>query len=85
MLNRESPEDFVVATGVTQSLREFVKTVFEEAGLDWRNHVIIDPSLHRPSDPNVIIGDSAKAKKLLHWQPKVVGSEIPRKMFHEIL
>jgi GDPmannose 4,6-dehydratase len=85
MLNIESPEDFVIATGVTQSLREFVKIVFEEAGLDWRNHVIIDPSLQRLSDPNVIAGDSAKAKKLLNWQPTVVGSEIPKKMFRENL
>ena len=85
MLNRESPEDFVVATGVTQSLQEFVKTVFEEASLDWRNHVIIDPSLFRPKDPIESVGNSSKAKKLLDWQPMFVGSEIPKKMFRENL
>jgi len=85
MLNRESPEDFVVATGITQSLQDFVKTVFEEARLDWRNHVIIDQSLLRPSDPIESVGNSSKAKRLLDWQPTVVGSEIPKRMFRENL
>lgn len=85
MLNREKPEDFVVATGITQSLQEFVKTVFEEARLDWRNHVIVDPSLFRPQDPIVSVGNSSKAKRLLNWQPSVVGSEIPKRMFRENL
>jgi GDPmannose 4,6-dehydratase len=83
MLNQESPDDFVVATGVTQSLQEFVKTVFEEARLDWRNHVIVDPSLLRPLDPIVSVGNSSKAKKLLDWQPTVIGAEIPKRMFRE--
>ena len=83
MLNRESPEDFVIATGVTQSLQQFVQAVFEEAGLSWRNHVTVDPTLLRPSDPMQSAGNPTKAKKLLNWQPTVKGSELPRKMFHE--
>jgi len=85
MLNRASPDDFVIATGVTQSLQEFVQAVFEEAGLNWHNHVIVDSTLLRPSDPMESVGDPSKAKRQLHWQPTVVGSEVPKKMFHENL
>jgi GDPmannose 4,6-dehydratase len=83
ILNRKSPDDFIVATGTTQSLQDFVKTVFEEARLDWQNHVIVDPSLFRPSDAIVSVGNSSKAKRLLDWQPKTIGSEIPKRMFCE--
>lgn len=83
MLNLDAPEDFVIATGVTQSLREFVRLVFEEAGLDWRDHVIADPALLRPSDPLESIGDSTKARKRLEWMPAVVGSEVPKRMYRE--
>lgn len=83
MLNLDVPEDFVIATGVTQSLREFVQVVFEEAGLDWRNHVITDSTLIRPSDPLESFGDSTKAKERLDWLPVVVGAEVPRKMFRD--
>lgn len=83
MLNRGSPEDFVIATGVTQSLQQFVQVVFEEAGLNWRDHVIVDPALRRPSDPQQSVGDPAKARKLLNWQPMIEGSEVPKKMFRE--
>lgn len=85
MLNLDAPEDFVIATGVTQSLREFVRLVFEEAGLDWRDHVIGDSTLLRPSDPLESIGDSTKARKRLEWMPAVVGSEVPKRMYRENL
>jgi GDPmannose 4,6-dehydratase len=83
MLNLDTPEDFVIATGVTQSLREFVRLVFEEAGLDWRDHVTVDLALLRPSDPSESIGDSTKARKKLAWMPTVVGSDIPKRMYRE--
>jgi GDPmannose 4,6-dehydratase len=85
MLNRESPEDFVIATGVSQSLQQFVEVVFEEAGLNWRNHVIVDPAFLRPSDPLESIGNPTKAKLQLNWEPIFVGSDIPKKMFRENL
>lgn len=85
MLNRESPEDFVIATGVTQSLQQFVQAVFEEAGLNWRNHVIVDPAFLRPSDPLESVGNPTKAKLQLDWKPAVVGIEVPKKMFREKL
>ncbi len=83
MLNLDSPEDFIISTGVTQSLREFVRLVFIEAGLDWREHVTTDSNLLRPSDPSESIGDSTKARKKLDWIPEVVGPEIPKKMYRE--
>ncbi len=85
MLNRESPEDFVIATGVTQSLQQFVQAVFEETGLNWRNHVIVDPAFLRPSDPLESVGNPTKAKLQLNWEPTVIGAEVPKKMFRENL
>ncbi|MCK9283721.1 MAG: GDP-mannose 4,6-dehydratase [Rhodocyclaceae bacterium] len=83
MLNRDTPEDFVIATAQTQSLQGFVETVFDEAGLDWQEHVITDPSMLRPSDPIVSRGNPGKARALLEWQPIVYGQEVPRKMYYE--
>lgn len=83
MLNYRSPEDFVIATGVAQSLQEFVEAVFDEAALDWRDHVIYDQSLLRPSDPLESVGNPTKAKLLLDWQPTITGGEVPKKMYHE--
>jgi GDPmannose 4,6-dehydratase len=85
MLNREAPEDFVIATGVTQSLQEFVQAVFEEVGLDWRNHVVVDSTLLRPSDPMESVGNATKAKRLLDWNPTVIGREVPKRMLREHL
>lgn len=84
MLNRESPEDFVIATGVTQSLKEFVQAVFEEADLDWEDHVVINPALFRPSDPVEIVGNPAKAREILNWVPTIFGSLVPKKMYCNI-
>lgn len=85
MLRQESPGDFVIATGVSQSLQEFVQAVFEEAGLDWLNHVIVDPAFLRPSDPLISVGNPSKAKLYLGWEPKVVGAAVPKKLFRENL
>ena len=85
MLSLERPEDFVIATGITQSLEQFVEVVFEEAGLNWRNHVVVDPSFLRPSDPLKSFGNPAKAKRRLNWEPMIVGAEVPKKMFRENL
>lgn len=85
MLNCDAPEDFVIATGVSQSLQEFLQAVFEEARLDWREHVVVDSSLLRPSDPMQSLGSPAKAKMLMNWQPTVVGGDVPRKMYSECL
>ena len=83
MLNRASPEDFVIATGVTQSLKEFVETVFKEAGLDWRQHVVSDAALHRQSDILVSKGNPCKAEIQLMWKAQTIGPEVGRLMFHQ--
>jgi GDPmannose 4,6-dehydratase len=85
MLNRDSPEDFVIATGTKQSLREFVQTVFENANLDWRDHVIIDSALRRPADPMESAGNPAKAHRLLGWQPTTIGADVPKRLYRESL
>jgi GDPmannose 4,6-dehydratase len=83
MLSQHVPEDFVIATGVTNSLQDFVEAVFLEAGLSWRDHVIIDQDLLRPSDPMISVGNPAKAIEILDWKPTLTGMEIPRKMYRE--
>ena len=81
MLNHDVPQDFVIATGVTQSLEEFVAAVFAEANLDWREHVAFDENLRRPSDPLESRANPEKAKFLLDWNPIKHGSDVPRAMY----
>ena len=81
MLNTDHPSDYVIATGVTQSLQDFTKAVFDTAGLDWQNYVVSDPSLFRLKDPSKTVGNSSQARELLEWQPKIVGSEVAKKMY----
>jgi GDPmannose 4,6-dehydratase len=68
MMQQEQADDFVIATGETNSLEEFVAEAFRRVGLDWREHVEIDPSLYRPTDIAVGRGNPAKAQRLLGWQ-----------------
>ena len=70
MLQQNNPEDYVIATGETNSLEDFCKTAFNELDLDWSKHVTIDKSLIRPSEIMVNRGCSEKAKKKLGWQAK---------------
>ncbi len=71
MLQQESPDDFVIATGETHSVLELIETAFARAGLDWRQHVVNDPKLRRPAEVDRLQGDASKAKRVLGWQPKV--------------
>ena len=71
MLQQDTPDDFVVATGVTHSVRELVEIAFEHAGLDWRSHVRLDPALLRPAEVDQLIGDASKARATLGWEPQV--------------
>jgi GDPmannose 4,6-dehydratase len=70
MLQREQPEDFVIATGESHSLEEFVQKVFEELGLDWRSHTAISGALFRPTDISEGRGDARKAERFLAWRAK---------------
>jgi len=70
ILQHDSPDDFVIATGETHSVREFVERVFEKLDLDYRDHVEIDERYFRPTEVDVLLGDSTKAQKTLGWKPK---------------
>ncbi len=71
MLQQEIPDDFVIATGETHSVREFVEKVFQKLDMDYQKHVVIDPKYFRPTEVDVLLGDSTKAKQRLGWNPKV--------------
>jgi len=80
MLQQATADDFVIASGVSHSLEEFVAAAFAEVGLDWRDHVDRDPALKRPSDIGCSLGDPAKAARMLGWRAKVDFSEIAARM-----
>jgi GDPmannose 4,6-dehydratase len=71
MLQQDKPDDYVIATGETHSVREFVEKVFSKLNLDYNKHVEVDPRYFRPTEVDVLLGDSTKARNLLGWKPKV--------------
>jgi GDPmannose 4,6-dehydratase len=71
MMQQDEPDDYVIATGETHSVREFVEIVFGKLGLDYKKHVSIDPKYFRPTEVDILLGDATKAKKKLGWEPKV--------------
>jgi len=70
MLQQDRPDDYVVATGESHSVQEFAEVAFSAAGLDWRDHVVVDPNLYRPSEVHVLLGDAAKARRDLGWNSR---------------
>jgi GDPmannose 4,6-dehydratase len=81
MLQSDEPDDYVIATGITHSVRELVAAAFEHAGLDWEQHVEIDASLERGSDErHDVVGDPTKARERLGWRPRVGFEELVRIM-----
>ena len=80
MLQQEKPDDYVIATGETHSIREFLDLSFGHAGLEWKKYVEIDPHYYRPTEVDLLIGDAAKAKKKLGWAPKTKFPELVRIM-----
>lgn len=71
ILQADKPQDYVIATGRTHSVRRFVELAFDYVDMDWQKYVVIDKSLYRPAEVNVLCGDFSKAKRELEWQPKV--------------
>src|SRR4029077_11125985 len=69
MLQQPEPDDYVIATGETRTVREFCEAAFAEADLDYRQFVVPDPALCRPAEVDLLIGDASKAKKVLGWSP----------------
>ena len=80
MLQQPTPDDFVIATGETHTVREFVELAFSHVGLDWREHVVIDPAFVRPAEVDLLMGDPSKAKKALGWTPKVKFKQLVEMM-----
>jgi GDPmannose 4,6-dehydratase len=80
VLQQEKPDDFVIGTGETRSVQEFVQEAFAYAGLDWQQHVKIDPRYFRPTETEVLIADASKARQKLDWKPKVTFKELVRIM-----
>lgn len=71
MLQQDEPDDFVIATGETHSIKEFLTGVFDRLSLKWEDHVEIDPRYFRPTEVDLLLGDASKARKKLGWAPKV--------------
>ena len=71
MMQQPEPDDYVIATEETHSVREFVSHAFDLVGLDWEKYVVVNPELYRPAEVHLLCGDATKARKVLGWQPKV--------------
>ena len=80
MLQQDEPDDYVIATGVSRSVRDFVEAAFAVAGLDWSKHVEVDQAYLRPSDVPELCGDASKAARILGWRPKTSFEELVREM-----
>lgn len=80
MLQQDEPDDYVVATGRTTSVRDMYKIAFDYVGLDGDRHVVIDPVHYRPAEVDILIGDAAKAKAKLDWQPQISLEEMIKEM-----
>ncbi len=85
MLQQEKPQDYVIGTGTTRSVRHFLETAFEHAGLDYRDYVEIDSDLLRPAEVFHLLGDASKAKRELGWEPTVSFEELVHMMVDEDL
>jgi GDPmannose 4,6-dehydratase len=71
MLQHDKPDDYVLATGETHSVKELCQVAFDRVGLNWEKHVVVDPKFYRPAEVDLLIGDPAKAGRILGWEPKV--------------
>lgn len=80
MLQHNTPDDYIVATGKTHTVREFCECAFDYLGLDYKNYVLEDASSYRPSEPATLVGDASKAKNRLCWQPAVSFIELVKMM-----
>ncbi|MCA9620844.1 MAG: GDP-mannose 4,6-dehydratase [Myxococcales bacterium] len=76
MLQTDTPDDYVIATGETHSVRELCEVAFARVGLNWEDHVVIDERFLRPAEVDLLIGDPAKAKAKLNWQPRTTFKEL---------
>lgn len=80
MLQQHVPDDYVIATGKLHSVRDFVRTAFQCAGLDWEKYVVTDPNFFRSGESIALCGDASKARKILDWEPRKQFEELVRDM-----
>jgi GDPmannose 4,6-dehydratase len=80
MLQQEKPDDYVVATGETHTVREFCERAFAHVGLDYREFVKVDPQYFRPTEVDILVGDASKAERVLGWKPKVRFGDLVKRM-----
>jgi len=80
ILQQDSPDDYVIATGESHSVREFCELAFDHVGLDYRKHVVVDPRYFRPTEVDDLLGDASKARARLGWRPSVRFEELVRLM-----
>ncbi len=80
MLQHDTPEDFVIATGTSYTVRDFLRISFEHVGLDWQKHVRFDERYLRPTEVDDLIGDATKAQRLLGWKPQTLTPDLARLM-----
>jgi GDPmannose 4,6-dehydratase len=80
MLQQDEPDDYVIATGETHTVREFCELAFASAGMNWERHVVVDESLFRPAEVDLLLGDASKAQRVLGWRPSVTFPQLVRAM-----
>ncbi len=80
MLQQPTPDDYVIATGTTHSVREFCEAAFAQVGLNYQDYVKKDESVYRPADVDLLIGDASKSHRMLQWQPDVSFSALIKEM-----
>ena len=80
MLQQDQPDDYVIATGETHSVREFCEEAFGCVGLDWKDYVKVDPKYFRPAEVDLLLGDASKARRELGWTPKVSFKQLAKLM-----
>ena len=80
MLQQDDPDDYVIATGTSRTIREFCEVAFAHVGLDWRQYVVVDERFLRPAEVHTLLGDATKAREELGWEPEVGFEEMVRQM-----
>ena len=83
MLQQDAPDDYVIATGETHSVREFLEVAFTHAGLDYADHVKVDPKYYRPAEVDLLIGDASKARENLGWSAQTRFEDLVKLMVDE--
>ncbi|RMH81529.1 MAG: GDP-mannose 4,6-dehydratase, partial [Actinomyces sp.] len=80
MLQQDAPDDYVVCTGETHSVREFCQLAFDHVGLNWEDHVVVDPAFMRPAEVDLLVGDAGKARRQLGWEPRTSFEDLVHMM-----